>query len=158
MAKDVIISVVGVQTHDAQPDHIEMVVTGSYYEKNGKQYITYKETQMTDMENTTTTIKVEPHKVSVTRFGQLHSNMVFELHRKHTAYYDTPHGCFTVAVTANDMNLGLVDGEGEVYVSYHLEFDHVSMGTNSFHILVRSNTEYKKMISNKDVVEEIQVQ
>ena len=59
MKKDVIISLVGTQENDGEKDKIELITEGSMYKKGDSYYITYKESQLTGMEGTTTTVKVQ---------------------------------------------------------------------------------------------------
>ena len=43
MAKDVLVSIKGTQILDGEKDTVEMITTGTWYEKNGKQYLLYEE-------------------------------------------------------------------------------------------------------------------
>jgi uncharacterized beta-barrel protein YwiB (DUF1934 family) len=136
--KKVLISILGIQRYEDYDNSIEVVAPGRYYEKNNKTYITYKERHEGETEDTTTTIKIDGQKVSVMRFGNINSNMTFELNKKHTTYYDTKQGALVVSVLAKKIHINLQDGEGELEIVYGLEMDHVSMGINSFHIKIHS--------------------
>lgn len=138
MGKKVIVSVVGIQKYEDDEDSIEVVAPGQYYKKNNKEYITYKERNEDKTQDTLTTIKVDEDKVSVMRFGGINTNMTFELNKKHTTFYDTNQGALTVSVFTKKINIGLDEGKGEIEIMYELEIDHVSMGTNQFHIKVHS--------------------
>lgn len=139
--KKVIVCILGIQQYEDYEDSIEVVAPGRYYVKNDKIYITYKERLQDELEDTTTTIKVDGKKVSVMRFGGINSNMTFELNKKHTTYYDTNQGALVVSVFAKHINIDLRDGEGELEIIYGLEMNHTSMGINSFHIKVHSTDE-----------------
>ena len=43
MTKDVLISISGVHMVDGEGSDVELVTTGSYYEKNGVRYLLYDE-------------------------------------------------------------------------------------------------------------------
>jgi len=56
--KNVIISVKGVQTSENNDKNVlELVTEGKYYKKGNAYYVTYKESEVTGMEGTTTTLK-----------------------------------------------------------------------------------------------------
>ncbi len=158
MQKNIMIMLVGMQVlNHGETDTMEMMVSGTYYEKNNKQYITYKESQMTNLNNTTTTVKWDGKKVTIIRFGDTQSNMIFELNRKHVTYYDTPNGCFTVSTMAKEIKVDLVQGEGEIHVVYALELDNMSIGVNSFQMTIGDKEDIKKMIPT-EYCSEIQMQ
>ncbi|NMA82691.1 MAG: DUF1934 domain-containing protein [Epulopiscium sp.] len=138
MKKNVLISVKGMQGDLGAAEEVEVVTPGEYYQKNGKQYIVYKESELSGMENTTTTIKVEKDKVSIIRFGDNNSSMVFEMGKKHSSYYDTPQGSFMIGMKTKEMDIQLGDEGGYMAVKYLLEVDHMAIGSHSFHITVNS--------------------
>lgn len=144
--KKVIVSILGIQKYEDFEDSIEVVAPGRYYTRNDKQYITYKERFESLEEETTTTIKIDSEKVSVMRFGGLHSNMTFQLNKKHTTYYNTDQGALVISVLAKKMQIDLQDGEGEIEIIYGLEMDHISMGVNSFHIKIHSPEKNREII------------
>lgn len=139
--KKVLVCVLGIQQYDDYEDSIEIVAPGRYYVKNDKIYITYKERLQDELEETTTTIKIDGKKVSIMRFGGLNSNMTFELNKKHTTYYDTHQGALVISVLAKHIHVDLKGGEGEMEIIYGLEMNHTAMGMNSFHIKVSSTDE-----------------
>jgi len=88
MKKDVLITIKGLQSYEDQDDDtIELVTTGTYYKKDDDYYIVYKESELTGLGETTTTVKVEPNRVTVIRFGDTKSHMIFEEGEKHISYY-----------------------------------------------------------------------
>ena len=96
MKKDVLITIKGLQNYeDQEEDRVELVTRGSFYLKNDDYYITYKESELTGLGSTTTTVKIEPERVTVLRFGETRSHMVFEEGQKHISYYDTAAGALT---------------------------------------------------------------
>lgn len=138
MSKKVIINVKGTQKYeDRESDAMELVTEGKYYKKDDAFFITYKESEVTGMEGTTTTLKVSEGTVTLMRFGSVNSHFIFERGQKHLSYYETPHGTFTIGVLANNVNINIDDDGGEIFVGYELEVDNNKTGSNDFHMLIR---------------------
>ncbi len=138
MKKYVIISVKGTQTSSGQEANIlELVTEGKYYKKGDAYFITYKESEVTGMEGTTTTLKIADGVVTLMRFGSVNSQFIFEQGQKHLSYYDTSYGTFTVGVYANEVNVKVDDEGGEIRVDYQLEIDNNKSGENDFHMFIR---------------------
>jgi len=62
---------------DEEPSVIELCTKGRFAEKDGKFYVIYEESEMTGFEDTTTTIKVENERISMTRKGKYSGKMIF---------------------------------------------------------------------------------
>jgi uncharacterized beta-barrel protein YwiB (DUF1934 family) len=138
MKKYVIISVKGTQTSTNQdPNILELVTEGKYYKKGNAYFITYKESEVTGMEGTTTTLKISDGVVTLMRFGSVNSQFIFERGQKHLSYYDTSYGTFTVGVYANEVDVKVDDEGGEIRVDYRLEIDNNKSGENDFHMFIR---------------------
>lgn len=138
MNKNVIISVKGSQTDpDQDVNNMELVTEGKYYRKGETYYVTYKESEVTGMEGTTTTLKIADGTVTLMRFGAVNSQMVFERGQKHVSHYDTAFGAFTIGVFASEVNVRVDDNGGEIKVDYHLEIDNNKTGDNDFYMSIR---------------------
>lgn len=136
--KNVIISVRGTQTvSEEDANNLELVTEGKYYKKGDSYFVTYKESEVTGMEGTTTTIKITDNIVTLMRFGSVNSQFIFERGHKHLSYYDTPYGAFTIGVHASDVSINVNDEGGEVSVGYALEIDNNKSGENDFYMLIR---------------------
>ena len=138
MNKDVIISIKGKQSPErGDSDIIEFMTEGRFFLKDGKYYITYKETEMTGLAGTTTTLKVEGEKVTLMRFGANNSQMVFEKGHKYTGHYETQYGAFTIGVMPSDVKVLVGDSGGEINVEYAIEIGGGQASQNDFHIMFR---------------------
>lgn len=138
MNKDVIISIKGMQTSDnLEESKMELITEGKYYKKGESVYVTYKESEVTGMEGTTTTIKIKGDMVTLMRFGTVNSQFVFERGQKHLSYYDTQYGSFTIGVFTNNMEIDLQEFGGEIRVGYQLDIDNSSTGYNDFRMTIR---------------------
>jgi uncharacterized beta-barrel protein YwiB (DUF1934 family) len=136
--ENVIISVKGTHTTaDKDSNMLELVTEGTYYRKGHSYYITYKESQVTGMEGTTTTLEINKGVVTLIRFGTVNSQFVFEQGQKHLSHYDTSHGTFTVGVFANQVNVNVDEKGGEIWVDYSLEIDNSKSGENDFYMNIR---------------------
>jgi uncharacterized beta-barrel protein YwiB (DUF1934 family) len=136
--KDVIISVKGSQiSEDSDENVMELITEGKYYKKGDTYFITYKESEVTGMKGTTTTLKVGDNMVTLMRFGSVNSQFVFQRGQKHVSYYDTEYGAFTIGVYTNQMEVKVDDNGGEIRVGYELEIDNNKTGENDFHMFIR---------------------
>ena len=71
MKKDVYISIKGSQQLDGDSDSLEMTTQGSFYNKNGKFYLSYNEGELAGLEKCRTTLKISPDgTVTMMRRGQ----------------------------------------------------------------------------------------
>ena len=142
MGDDIIISIYGLQfPEDGEDDEVELITAGSYYKKDGCYYISYEESELTGMDGTTTTLKVEDERVTMTRTGLVSTELIFEKGRKHVSFYETNLGALTVGVNAHVVRSRLDDSGGDVEVDYSVEIDHEVAGQNVFRINVRRTDE-----------------
>ena len=83
MKRNVVLAIRGRQTYaDQEPEVIELVTEGTMTFRNGGWDISYEESALTGLEGVTTTFRVEPGKVTLTRTGKLRSEMVFSFHSR----------------------------------------------------------------------------
>lgn len=138
MNKNVIINVKGTQTDiDNTEDTLELITEGKYYQKGNNYYISYKESEVTGMVGTTTTLKVGDGVVTLMRFGKVNSQFVFQKGQKHVSCYETEYGNFTIGVYANNVDININEKGGEIRVGYQVEIDNQRTGTNDFYMQIR---------------------
>lgn len=140
MNKKVIISITGEEKNIyGEDDKIEFVTEGNYYERNGKSYLSYKETEISGFDsNTTTTLKIDGDTVSMTRFGNVNTHMVFSPGKRHLSHYETPYGSFTIGVVPEAVAIDMTDGSGNINIAYSLEIDNSPSATHSLNLNVRN--------------------
>lgn len=132
------ISVQAKQAFDgAEGEAIELVTEGRLQKTTGGVTLRYLESEVTGMEGTTTTIRVEGPRVTLLRQGQFNSQMVFEAGRRHLTLYETPYGALEVGVNTKRMCHDLTPEGGKLEIDYHLEIDHKVAGFNQFRVTVR---------------------
>lgn len=138
MKKDVLITIKGLQNYDDQDeDSIELVTNGTYYKKDDDYYIVYKESEITGLGTTTTTVKIEPTRVTVIRFGDTQSHMIFEEGEKHVSYYDTGAGALTIGISTKQIHKTVSDSRATLMIDYSMEINNSVVGENAFNISVK---------------------
>lgn len=137
MKKDVLITLVGTQDNDGEKDKVELITEGNMYKKGDAYYITYKESELTGMDGTTTTVKVQDKKVTILRFGTNNTQLIFEKGKHHVCCYDTMYGAISVGVWAQNLKIELDDNGGEIFADYSIDVDNNLVGKNDFHMQVR---------------------
>lgn len=139
MKEKVIISITGEETSmEGESDKIEFVTEGNYYERDGKLYLCYKETEISGFdENTTTTVKIDGDTVSMTRFGNVNTHMVFSRGKRHLSHYETPYGSFTIGILPEAVSVDLKEGVGNINIEYMIEVDNTPSSTHNLNLNVR---------------------
>ena len=84
-----------------EEDTVEMITPGTYYVKNGKQYLIYDESLDETGTPTHNTVKVMENRIEVMKRGLVESHMIFEAGRRTTANYRTPMGLFLMGITTS---------------------------------------------------------
>lgn len=134
----IIVKVTGTQ-RDSEGDEnrIELTAVGRQYAKNGINYITYHETELSGMEGTTTLLKVTEDCVAVIRMGKIEHKQEFRLGEKTYSTYITPYGQMKMAATTNRLDLAYDGVRGKIYVEYELEIDGQLQSYNELTIDIR---------------------
>ncbi|MCI9626119.1 MAG: DUF1934 domain-containing protein [Clostridia bacterium] len=137
MEKEILISIDSVQTSsDGEQDTISMVTEGTLTEKNGKQYITYQESELTGFAGCTTTLKIDGGLLTMLRFGPSNTQFVFQPNQCTSGIYHTPYGAFEVNVTTNTLQISMQNGQGDIQIEYHLRFGGNPASRHQFHIKI----------------------
>lgn len=96
------------RNQEGEENKIELSTMGSVYEKNSNIYVVYEETEISGMEGTTTTLKIEGNnRLSMQRYGNTTSKMVFEEGKRHNSDYKTLYGDFKMEVITSLLNIKL---------------------------------------------------
>ena len=141
MKKDVIISIYSSPKYEneQEPEAMELITNGRFYKKNGIYYVVYKESALTGLDGVTTTLKVEPTKVTLIRNGTYTSQMLFEQGEKHVGLYDTGNGALTVSIYANRIDNSLSDEGGNLMIDYSIEINNTLAGENTLSATVKES-------------------
>ena len=135
--KDVIISVTGVQQGVNGPDAMELVTAGQYGQDEKETLLTWQESELTGMEGTKTSLRVQPRGVVLSREGALNTRMEFEEGRKRYFLYETPFGSATMGLNTRRIVNRLGAHGGEIEIDYGVDMDDTIVGRNRFFIRVQ---------------------
>ena len=141
MKKDVWLSISSRQHfEDCDEEQIELVTAATLYERGGKYYIAYEESELTGLEGTRTTVKLDGKLVTLIRTGAWPSHMLFSEDERHVGLYQTPVGAgMTVATHTSRVHNTVGEHGGELVIDYTVEVDHSLMGEHHFEMVVSTD-------------------
>ena len=139
MKQSVILSIRGSQKYPEQePEVIELVTEGTMEFVSGGWDISYEESELTGLAGVTTTFRVEPGKVTLTRTGALKSQMVFQENVPHDSLYQMPFGALLLTVRATHVFYDIVPDGGVIDLSYHINIENSEAGIIDYHLDIRA--------------------
>ena len=139
MKQTVVLSIEGRQTYENQePEVIELVTEGTMEFVDGGWDISYEESALTGLEGVTTTFRVEPGKVTLTRKGALNSQMVFQEGVAHDSLYQMAFGTLMLTVKANFVFFDIVPDGGVIDLSYNINIENTEAGVIDYHLDIRA--------------------
>ena len=134
----VMLSIRGEQYFDGiDPDAQELMTEGTMTLTEDGMVLSYQETALTGMEDTTTRFQIQGPRVILTRSGTVNSQMVFEEGRQHTSLYETPFGELSVDIQTSVLKHNLTERGGLMEIKYSIAVEHTVTGRNCFKIRVR---------------------
>ena len=143
MKKDVLVRVKGTQTNDlGERDSIELVTEGRFFIRNRHYYILYNESSLAGMEGTTTSLKVEPRRVTLNRMGTAEQKNTFETGILNAGFYITPYGSMKIAVLPSKVEVDLTEQGGSINLEYELQVGHAKVSDNQLEITVEHLESY----------------
>ena len=135
MKRAVTLMIRGSQKYPEQdPEIIELTTEGTMELRDGGWDISYQETALTGLEGVTTTFRVEPDKVVLTRTGALKSQMVFQKGIAHDSLYQMPFGALMLTVTATSLFYDIVPDGGVIDLSYNISIENTEAGVIDYHL------------------------
>lgn len=139
MKQTVVLSIRGSQRYaDQEPEVIELVTEGTMEFVSGGWDISYEESALTGLEGVTTTFRVEPGKVTLTRTGALKSQMVFQQGIPHDSLYQMPFGALMLTVKATYVFYDIVPDGGVIDLSYDISIENSEAGVIDYHLDIRA--------------------
>ena len=139
MKRDVVLSIRGSQRYaDQEPEIMELVTEGTMEFTRGGWDISYEESALTGLEGVTTTFRVEPSKVILTRTGGLRSQMVFEKGVRHDSLYQMPFGAMMLTVCATSIFFDITPEGGMIDLVYTIDIEHAEAGVVDYHLDIRA--------------------
>ncbi|KAJ53283.1 uncharacterized beta-barrel protein YwiB (DUF1934 family) [Clostridium tetanomorphum] len=121
MKKKALISVSSIQSKKKE-DTIEVVTPGDFYKKENCYYVVYNETEISGMEGTTTTFRInsQDNKFSLIRMGTTSTKMEFEEKKDNTILYNTPYGTLELKLDTKKLDIDVNDEGGNVTINYNM--------------------------------------
>jgi uncharacterized beta-barrel protein YwiB (DUF1934 family) len=104
----------------SKEDAIEVQTPGSYYKEEHRYFAEYKETEISGMEGTTTTLEIEPGKLSLIREGTTTTRMEFQRNGKYTTLYNTPYGALELVILTKELKVEVDDKGADIFVNYDM--------------------------------------
>ena len=139
MKYSVMLSIAGKQTYQEQePETIELVTRGEMAFRDGGWDISYQESELTGLEGVTTTFRIEPGKVTLTRTGALSSQMVFQQGVQHDSLYRMPFGALMISVCATHVFFDITPDGGCIDLVYRIDIEQSTGGTVEYHLDIRT--------------------
>lgn len=137
MKKKAIISIVSNQ--DKDNDAVEVVTPGDFYKKDDSYYAVYKETEISGMEGTTTTLKIETEKLSLIRMGTTSTKMEFEKNSEKHALYNTPYGTLEIKIDTKVLDISVDENGGNVFIQYLMSLSGQKSQDTTLKISIKTN-------------------
>ena len=133
------LSIQGRQAYqDQEPDLIELVTEGTMEFSGGGWNICYEESELTGLQGVTTTFRVEPGVVTLTRTGNLKSQMVFRQGQSHDSLYQMEFGALMITVCAKSVYFDLTPEGGFIDLVYSIEIKKNEAGMVDYHLDIRA--------------------
>ena len=139
MKQPVVLSIRGQQTYLGQdPEVIELVTEGTMEYRDGGWDLSYEESALTGLEGVTTTFRVLPDQVTLTRTGKLHSEMVFRVGEVHESLYRVEYGALMLSVMASRVQTNITEEDGGVIdLTYAIEIEQTAAGVIDYHLDIK---------------------
>lgn len=133
MKKDVLLSISAEQRFEGcKPEHIDLVTQARFYQRNGKYYISYEESELTGLQGSHTMVKLDGKTVSMVRTGTYPSEMLFAEHRRHVGLYHTEGGAVTISTHTSRVDNAIDENGGSLVIDYTIEVDNSLVGEHHF--------------------------
>ncbi len=117
----IILTVKSVQTAAGEaPLEIEFVSEGKHYQKNGYDYIVYRETELSGLAGHKTSLKIKADSVTMRRYGALPITLNFAVGKRQTADYPTPYGAIKIEYLTEALSCQLAADGGHICIDYAL--------------------------------------
>lgn len=140
MKDEYLITIDGSHTADDDTESVSLSTLGSYERRDGKDYITYRETDATGFGGDVTTVELESDRRAViTRQGHTNSRLVIERGQKHMCHYETGFGNLMIGIRADRIENHLREHGGHVRLRYALDFNANALSVNELNITVKEN-------------------
>lgn len=137
MKQNVMLRIQGRQYYgDQEPEVIELLTEGTLEFLDNGWNICYEESELTGLVGVTTTFRVEPGMVRLSRTGALRSEMQFREGVRHQSLYQMDFGALMLTVCARQISANISQRGGVVDLVYDVEIEHCEAGMVEYHLEV----------------------
>lgn len=132
----ILLHIKSVQTDiNNQKSDMAFYAEGQYYKNGSSAYITYKESEISGMDGSTTTLKIDAEEVSLIRFGSITTKLVFQKGKRTISQYKTAYGVFDMTIDTQEVDLNMnKDDKSFIYLKYLLSINHQEPLTQELYI------------------------
>lgn len=135
---EVWVRVEGTRTDETgEGETIVFETQGRLYRRGEAYYLVYQESELAGMEGTTTTLKLEPGRVTLNRMGSVSQKQVFEEGKVDRGEYTTPFGRMPCEVRPSRVEVSLTANGGHINLEYELLLAYQSLGFQVLRITIR---------------------
>ena len=139
MKQKVLLSIRGTQSYmDQEPEIIELTTDGVMEYTDGGWDISYEESDLTGLQGVTTTFRVDPGKIILTRTGPLNSQMVFQEGVYHDSLYQMAFGAMMITVCASKVAYDITEEGGTIDLTYGIEIEQNQAGEIVYHLDIKA--------------------
>lgn len=125
MKKEVVVSFKSVNDYgNNNKDTVEFIADGTFFEKDGKTYLKYNETN--ESGTVAVTLKLSENKATILRFGTENTQMVIEKGKSKENVYETNEGTFSLNVVAKTVDINIKVGKIKLCYDVELNGSHLS--------------------------------
>lgn len=125
MTKDVLIAIKGMQFEgETDPEEIEVIQRGQYYERNGAHYLLYDEPVEGSSDIIKNRIKFKENEVQVAKKGPVNTTLTFTRNEKNMTNYVTPFGNLVIGIDTQRIALEMSEQKMDIKVDYALDINY----------------------------------
>lgn len=126
---------------DLKEDWVEQVAPGCLEQGPGGYILTYLEGESSGLGGTRTTLELEKGKITLTRAGEYHSQMVFEEGASHVSDYQTPYGTLPLEILTQRLSWDMEGQRGRVELDYRIQIGPQQSGLTQLRLWVNEKRE-----------------
>ena len=136
MKKDVMVKIIGSEYDGLDQEQVEQVVKGSYYKKNGKDFILYDVTE--GDENVHTMLKIGDEQVEITKNSTAgRVTMMFQQGEFYKTFYPTAAGVLEMKFHTKELVKFSSDDCISMKILYDIYMNEQEIGTRKLQIQVK---------------------
>lgn len=138
MEKKVLLTIISSQSFQNQAPEVTELVTEGRYEQDGEIIrLSYVESELTGLEGTVTTFTVEKSGITLSRKGELQSEIHFVVGKEDRSLYDMGFGALMITVRTEQIESDLTEDGGSLSVTYGIGIEEQTAGNIRYLIRVQ---------------------